>query len=164
MKTAYLAIAGRIRRELQELSQVVGRTQHIWQHGRMAAQETGETYFVDAIALNLHSFYVGIERLLEIIADGVDQAKPSGLSWHRELLQQLTSEIPGVRPAVLSLTTRNQLERYRGFRHVVRNVYTFNLDITQIELLVEQLPATMSHVSEDLLGFADLLEQIAGDA
>jgi hypothetical protein len=79
------------------------------------------------------------------------------------LLQQLTAEIPGIRPAVLSLTTRNQLERYRGFRHVVRNVYSLNLDVTQIEALVEQLPMAMSHVSEDLLGFADLLEQLAGD-
>ena len=31
MSEAYLAVAGRIRRELQELDRVARRTQHIWQ-------------------------------------------------------------------------------------------------------------------------------------
>ncbi|WP_416672242.1 ribonuclease toxin HepT-like protein [Egbenema bharatensis] len=44
--------------------------------------------------------------------------------------------IPSVRPAVLSFETRDRLDRYRGFRHVVRNVYTFNLDPEQIGLLI----------------------------
>ena len=84
MRATYLAIAGRIRQELRELAQVVERIQQIWQQG---SSNTGENYYVDAVALNLHGFYAGIERLLEIIADGVDQSKPSGSSWHRELLQ-----------------------------------------------------------------------------
>ena len=165
MNATYLTVAGRIRRELQELTQVVERTQRIWQQGTAAVDRTGESYYVDAVALNLHGFYAGIERLLEMIADGVDQTKPSGASWHRDLLQQLTAEIAGIRPAALSAGTRNKLERYRGFRHVVRNVYTFNLDAEQIELLINQLPVTMAQVSEELLRFASFLEQVAsGDA
>jgi len=161
MKATYLAVAGRIRRELQELNQVVERVQHIWHQGISSAQRTGETYYVDAVALNLHSFYAGIERLLEVIVDGIDQSKPSGANWHRDLLQQLTIEITGVRPAVLSLETRDRLDRYRGFRHVVRNVYTFNLDPQQIELLIQHLSVTMAAVTGELLAFADLLEEIA---
>jgi len=161
MNATYLTIAGRIRLELEELTQVVARTQHIWLQGTATANSTGESYYVDAVALNLHGFYAGIERLLEMIADGVDQTKPTGASWHRELLQQLTAEIPGVRPAALSSDTRHKLERYRGFRHVVRNVYTFHLDAEQIELLINQLSSTMAQVSEELLRFANFLEQVA---
>jgi len=113
------------------------------------------------VALNLHGFYAGIERLLEVIAEGVDQTKPAGANWHRELLQQLSADIASVRPAVLSSECRELLDRYRGFRHVVRNVYTFNLDPAQIGLLIQQLPPTLTQLSQELLTFADLLEQIA---
>lgn len=120
-----------------------------------------ETYYVDAVALNLHGFYAGLERILEVIADGIDQSKPAGANWHRALIQQLTVEIRGIRPAVLSAATRDRLDRYRGFRHVVRHVYTFNLDPQQIELLIQHLPATMAQVSQELMAFADVLEAIA---
>lgn len=157
MMKVYRAIAGRIRTELQELTRVVGRATRIWQQAMVSTDD----YYVDATALNLHGFYAGIERLLEIIADGIDQAKPSGPYWHQELLRQMAAEIPGVRPPVLSLETRDRLDRYRGFRHVVRNVYTFNFDAEQINVLVKQLPPTMERVSRELLGFADFLEQLA---
>ncbi len=162
MKATYLAVAGRIRRDLQELNQVVERTQQIWQQGSTLTQALAETsYYVDAVALNLHGFYAGLERILEVIADGVDQSKPAGANWHRELIQQLTVEIRGIRPAVLSAATRDRLDRYRGFRHVVRHVYTFNLDPQQIELLIQHLPVTMAQVSQELMAFADVLEAIA---
>lgn len=156
MKTVCRAIAGRIRTELPELAQVVERATRIWQRAVVSTDD----YYVDAAALNLHGFYAGIERLLEIIADGIDQTKPSGPHWHEELLRQMAAEIPGVRPPVLSSQARDRLDRYRGFRHVVRNVYTFNLDAEQIEVLIRQLPPTMEQVSQELLVFADFLEQL----
>jgi hypothetical protein len=115
---------------------------------------------VDTTALNLHGFYAGLERLLEIIAEGVDQAKPAGAHWHDDLLRQMAAEIPGVRPPVLSQETRERLDRYRGFRHVVRNVYTYNLDPEQVGVLVKQSAPTMAHVSQELAAFADFLEQM----
>lgn len=156
MKDTYLAVAGRIRQELQELTEVVERTTNIWQR----ASRSADDYYVDATALNLHGFYAGVERIFEIIADRIDRAKPTGAYWHQELLQQMAAEIPRVRPAVLSSETRDKLDRYRGFRHVVRNVYTFNLDAEQVEVLVRQLQPTMDRVSHDLLEFADFLEQV----
>ena len=156
MNGIYRTIAGRIRVDLQELARVVERTSRIWQQALAATDD----YYVDATALNLHGFYAGLERLLEIIADGVDQAKPAGAHWHDDLLRQMAAEVPGVRPPVLSQETRERLDRYRGFRHVVRNVYTYNLDPEQIGVLVKQLAPTMVRVSQDLAAFADFLEQM----
>ncbi|MFZ1240058.1 MAG: hypothetical protein WAV74_17430 [Anaerolineae bacterium] len=157
MNGIYRTIAGRIRAESQELARVVERTDRIWQQ----ALTSSDDYYVDATALNLHGFYAGLERLLEIIADGVDQAKPGGAHWHDELLRQMAAEIPGVRPPVLSQETRERLDRYRGFRHVVRNAYTYNLDPEQIGVLVKQLAPTMARVAQELTAFADFLEQVA---
>ena len=161
MKTTYLATAGRIRRELSEINQVVERIRQIWQQRSQNSSPQDQDYLVDAVALNLHSFYAGVERLLELIADNVDQGKPQGAMWHRELLQQMTADIPKVRPAVLSQETRNQLDRYRGFRHVVRNVYAFTLDAEQIELLVEHISVVHQQVSTELEQFANFLAQLA---
>lgn len=157
MNGIYRTIAGRIRAESQDLARVVERTDRIWQQ----AMTSSDDYYVDATALNLHGFYAGLERLLEIIADGVDQAKPGGAHWHDELLRQMAAEIPGVRPPVLSQETRERLDRYRGFRHVVRNAYTYNLDPEQIGVLVKQLAPTMARVAHELTAFADFLEQVA---
>jgi hypothetical protein len=156
MSGIYRTIAGRIRVDLQELARVVERTGRIWQQALVSTDD----YYVDATALNLHGFYAGLERLLEIIADGVDQAKPAGAHWHDDLLRQMGAEVPGVRPPVLSQETRERLDRYRGFRHVVRNVYTYNLDPEQVGVLVKQLAPTMARVSQDLAAFADFLEQM----
>lgn len=158
MNTTYRTIAGRIRADVAELAEVVERALHIWQEG----QTSGAYFYLDAIALNLHGFYAGVERLLEIIADGVDETKPTGAQWHQQLLRQMTSEIAEVRPAVFSPGLREQLDRYRGFRHVVRNVYTFNLDSEQIEILVRHLPETMTQLRQELLVFADFLDAISG--
>jgi hypothetical protein len=155
VKEAYLAVAGRIRQELQELEQVVARTEHIWQQAAVSTDD----YYVDATALNLHSFYAGLEHIFEIIAEGIDRVKPVGANWHQELLRQIGAEIPSVRPAVLSSEMRSKLDRYRGFRHVVRNVYTFHLDPEQIEVLVRQLPSTAAQVAQELAAFASFLER-----
>jgi hypothetical protein len=156
MNGIYRTIAGRIRVDLQELARVVERTGRIWQQALVSPDD----YYVDATALNLHGFYAGLERLLEIIAEGVDQAKPAGAHWHDDSLRQMAAEVPGVRPPVLSQETRQRLDRYRGFRHVVRNVYTYNLDPEQIGMLVKQLAPTMARVSQELAAFADFLEQM----
>jgi len=54
------------------------------------------------VALNLHAFYSGIERLFELIARDIDQCVPDGEMWHRDLIKQMTKEINGVRPAVVN--------------------------------------------------------------
>ncbi len=61
---AYLALAGRIRQEMEELQQVAQRIQRFWKQAR----RSGDDAYVDATALNLHGFYAGLERLFERIA------------------------------------------------------------------------------------------------
>ncbi|HIC88970.1 MAG TPA: hypothetical protein EYP04_06170, partial [Anaerolineae bacterium] len=126
-----LILAGRIRQELGELARVIERAEASWHH----FQTTGDDLYLDGVALNLHGFYTGLERVFELIASEIDLGKPAGSSWHQELLRQMSAEVPRVRPAVISPQTRDRLDEYRGFRHVVRNVYTYNLDTERIQRL-----------------------------
>ncbi len=153
------AIAGRIRLELAELARVAERACRIWAEVRPSPDD----FLVDAVALNLHSFYAGLEHIFELVADRVDHALPSGPSWHQELLRQMAAELPGVRPAAVTVDLMDRLDRYRGFRHVVRNVYTYNLDVRQIATLMDDLPAVEAQLRDELTGFAQMLEQISQD-
>jgi hypothetical protein len=115
--------------------------------------------YIDSVALNLHGFYSGLERIFELIARCVDKTMPSGDLWHRDLLKRVSQEEKGVRPAVISTASLSTLDELRRFRHLVRNVYTFNLMPEKVEPIVSDLPALWSKVQAELLAFADFLEQ-----
>lgn len=93
------------------------------------------------MALNLHSFYSGLERLFELIALEFDGGLLGGDAWHTELLRQIALDVPDVRPPVLQPNTATQLDEYRKFRHRIRNIYATNLDPDRMAPLVIGLPA-----------------------
>ena len=148
------ALAGRIRASLRDVSKTVQRANQLT--GK--AHQTGDSDYWDGVALNLHHFYTGIEHILEDIGRTMDGSIPSGPEWHRDLLLQMSGDIDGVRPAILSLSTRECLDEYRGFRHIVRNVYAFNLRSSRVEELVQGLASCYESVSRDLISFAGFLE------
>ena len=152
-------LALRIRDELSELDRVSQRVAEGWNR----ALRNADDYYLDGVALNLHGCYGGLERIFELIATVIDGAKPKGENWHQALLAQMTEEVPGVRPAVISQATFERLDEYRGFRHVVRNVYSYNFEPAKIRRLVTNLPATLDPVRAELLAFASFLEQEVQD-
>lgn len=160
MTEDYRAVAGRIRQDLDELHTVAQRATTIWER----YQDSGDEFYVDAAALNLHDFYAGLERIFESIARQVDQSMPEGPHWHEDLLDQMASSISSTRPAVLSADLRRRLDSYRGFRHVVRNVYTKDFDPEQMSSLIRRLPSVRENVIDELRAFADTLERIANDS
>lgn len=115
--------------------------------------------YLGSVAFDLHSFYQGVERIFEVFAKGIDGDMPSGEAWHKRLLEQMTEEIPGIRPAVISEQTKAALDKYRAFRHLARNIYTFNLDVQRIRGLVENLSDTIERVCSDISVFLDFLKK-----
>jgi len=61
---------------------------------------------------------------------------------------------------VLTDSARDALDRYRGFRHVVRNLYAFRLDADQIAPLIRNLPSTFDLVTSELIQFAKALVRL----
>ena len=152
-------LAERIRGEAADLARVVRRAVDSWSRGRRAAAE--REVYLESVALNLHAFYSGLERLFELIARHVDHVLPAGEGWHRDLLQQMTKEIAETRPAVIGPDSASTLDELRRFRHLVRNVYAFNLVPQKMEPLMLALPALWQQVEAELTAFADFLEELA---
>jgi hypothetical protein len=143
----------RIEKEVSEIERIRDLAFRRWKKALV------DEDYLGSVAFDLHSFYQGVERIFEAIAKSIDRAVPSGDTWHRSLLVQMTEEIPGIRPAVISEETRALLDSYRTFRHLARNLYTFNLEAKKIGSFVENLAHTIEILRKDISVFLDFLKQ-----
>ena len=158
MNKLYEGLIERIRGEVPDLNRLVQRALRAWSRTQSSPDE--QEAYLDSVALNLHGFYSGLERLFELIARHVDQQVPDGEMWHRDLLQQMAQDKADVRPAVISHERISFLDEFRLFRHLVRNVYTFNLAPDKMKMLVLNLPDLWHQVQAELLAFADFLSEL----
>jgi len=91
-----------------------------------AAQRWIETA---GVAAAVEKIYSGCERVLLLIAKHVDGAPiDKADAWHATLLNRMVNAYPGVRLPVLSEDCKSTLDRFRSFRHRVRNNYGISLD------------------------------------
>ncbi|MBM4046156.1 MAG: antitoxin [Planctomycetes bacterium] len=156
----YRRLAERMRSALTDLEREVQRVQRSWDAG-LRADAPDQDAYVDSVALRLHAFYSGLERLFELIASQVDGTMPSGADWHREILDRMAKPILEVRPEVVGSQTTALLDELRKFRHLVRNVYTFSLSPDRMQKLVSGLPSLWASLKADLTDFAGFLEQLS---
>lgn len=157
MSDLYQNLTSRIRGEVSDLEQVVLRAGQAWQ--LVQSRPPDQYVYVDSVALNL-SFYSGLEKLFELIARHVDQNLPGGETWHRDLLQQMSQDLPTIRPAVISQDNAVIVDEFRRFRHLVRNVFTIDLVPEKMEGLMEALPNLWPTLKSELLAFTDFLDAL----
>lgn len=159
MISRHIVSAERIRSELENIEEVVTRVRRAVEASE--GDSINSDLYWDAIALNLHDFYTGLERLLRHIAAEIDGHVPAGAEWHQELLRQMATQLPRIRPAVFSKETTKRLDEYLRFRHVVRHVYAFEFDPQRIRPLAEALAGDFAQVGDELAVFIDFLEGLA---
>lgn len=147
-------LLGQIEQELKELETLVQKTQSLLNKLRA----TQDDDYIGTIALNLHSFYSGVERILKQIAQTIDHSVPDTENWHRQLLRQMAAPVRPIRPAVLRPETLEMLNDYCSFRHVVRNIYSFNLKLDRVDPLAEALPTCLTFLKADMKRFISTLE------
>ncbi len=157
MNGVYQQIVERIRGEALDLDKAVSKAQRSWFKALKHTEE--QDLYLDSVALNLHGFYSGIERLFELIARGLDRITPVGESWHRDLLEQMTRNVFNTRPAVISVLNAERLDEYRRFRHLVRNIYAADLIPERMARMLINLPGLWTDLRAELLAFADFLDQ-----
>lgn len=108
------------------------------------APQGDDTFSLRARGSILHDFYSGIERVFVRIAEELNGGVPQGEQWHRQLVKDMSLEIPGVRPTVIDEELARSLGDFRRFRHVFRNVYGFALEDQRMRPLEERLPAVLA--------------------
>jgi predicted nucleotidyltransferase len=154
--TGHATLIGQIKQNLSELEPMVKQTSRLLNK----ILDTGDEDYLGTIALNLHSFYTGAERIFRDIAQNIDGGLPEGADWHRRLLRQMSAEIPKIRPPAITLETRTALDEYCSFRHLVRNIYIFNLRLDRIQRLVEELPNCYELLRPDCENFCTAISEL----
>jgi hypothetical protein len=157
--------ASEIRALCTDLTMELERLRRLEQDITMVQQEIQNdpdraALFYQVQALKLHNFYTGCERIFSLVTSELYGAKPSGFDWHKRLLRRMTAQQADA-PALLSLETAQQLEEYLGFRHVVRNVYGFELDVDKVKRLIQSYPAVWHRFEQDVQQFVQWLLQLA---
>jgi hypothetical protein len=112
-----------------------------------------------AIAYILHNIYNAFENSFEHISREFENNVKDVSHWHKELLGKMFLDIPGFRPAVFPAVCRHLLNELRGFRHIFRHSYDFDLDSERLKTLVEHWNEQKDFILGSLIEFGDLLRQ-----
>src|SRR5574341_700706 len=139
-------LVAEINNELAKLEKLVQRL--ATQQGRVDDEEISES-----AALRLHNFYSGCERIFKLIAVEVNGVLSQSLDWHKRLLNQAALEVAGIRPAVISPATHKDMEELLNFRHVIRNIYGFELKSERVEELVKLTVALFPRFAKEIETF-----------
>ncbi len=116
--------------------------------------------FYESLALKLHNFYTGCERIFQIVASELNGGLPSSYDWHRRLLTRMATQ-QDRHPALLTKKTAQGLGEYLAFRHVVRNIYGFELESQRVATLVRKYYQIWHSFDQDLRNFLSWLRSLA---
>lgn len=105
-------------------------------------------------AVGLHGWYTGLEAIFERIARELDMSLPTGERWHRDLLTQMTAEIPGIRPPVIDSSLVPELVLLLAFRHFFRHAYAVSLDQERLSREIARALGAEDRVTAALDAFA----------
>ncbi len=157
MKTT--KIKERITQELLEIRETISTTQSYLKKLEEPSSKPYQDALIMAISLCLHSFYTGVERICQFIARFIDYVEPTGESWHQKLLEQMTLTIPDVRSQVISESTQLSLDEFRRFRHVVRSIYAYKLELEPVLELAYKAPTLYKNLDREVKHFIESLPE-----
>ena len=101
----------------------------------------------------------GLEAIFERIARELDMSVPSSDRWHRELLTQMTAEIPSVRPSVIDSSVLSDLVLILAFRHFFRHAYAVAFDPERLATEVKRVLSIEPTIRDALDGFVAFLKE-----
>ena len=104
---------------------------------------------------------MNFEKQEKRIAIFTGEGIPEGPGWHSLLIKGMARDIPGVRPHVVEKETKDLLDEYRKFRHLVRNIYTFNVIPEKVMKLSRSITKVFGEFKKDINGFLNFIEKIS---
>ena len=115
-----------------------------------------------AVGYTIHNLYCLFEnyflRIAKFFENGLDSS-----SWHAQLVERMTLEIPGLRPALFDRAFAARVDELRRFRHAFRNLYQTELDSLRVQKLNEALREITALFSRYHERFVAALDAIIAD-
>lgn len=148
-------IAAEIRKDLLELEEVMKDAIEALKDFNNREPSSIE---LRGLAALIHDYYTGVETIFERIGSEINGGIPSGFDWHKKLLDDMSLDIPKVRPAVLRKETVESLSELLRFRHVFRHSYGHKLNKDKVMQLLKNLKKVHSSFQKDISQFLKFLE------
>jgi hypothetical protein len=155
---ALARIAARVREEVGRLAQVAAAVREALDQFGSQPQDRMHVHWVGGL---LHDFYTGLERAFSEVSPELNGESFSSQTWHRDLLHAMTLDLPGFRPQVVRSALESRLLELLKFRHLYRNLYSFDLRWDRVRALAVETLGMWPDVEHDLLAFAGALEAMA---
>jgi uncharacterized protein YutE (UPF0331/DUF86 family) len=124
---AFARLSPKIARAERELQQI-----ETYYDGHSDQVSDGDWGALSAVSLGIHNVYNGIEDILLSIARDIDGAVPTGATMHQDILDQMAADVAGTRPALFGEVLYESLTELKGFRHLVRHRYGFDLKADKV--------------------------------
>ena len=112
-----------------------------------------------ALAYTIVNLYNLIENYFLRISKTFENNLDSD-AWHKHLLQRMTLEIEGLRPAFMTEQDYILFNELRAFRHVFRHIYQQELDIARLLQLDASVPATIKQFEMLHQGYLEKLDEL----
>ena len=108
MTSPRTVLAQALHSEIENLHKV--RREILDYRNKFGDSDPADMLLTRGIASALTDVYQGAENAFQRIGRTTEEGLPSGSEWHRLLLDQMTREVSGVRPSVISDKTKEALE------------------------------------------------------
>jgi len=109
-------------------------------------------YYVSQIYSGFESIFKNIARTFE---NNIEQD-----TWHKSLLERISLDIEGIRPALLSEESFQCLNELRAFRHFFRNAYGVDIQKEKFKIVADKVVAIQGIFKKEISKFIDFLNQL----
>jgi hypothetical protein len=101
---------------------------------------------LEACAYELARLYNVVEKMLERICDEFENHLEKRGDYHERLVQRLSLDLQGLRPAFIPKDRVADVRELKGFRHVMRHAYDLTLRrerLTELAAIGERVAAAL---------------------
>jgi hypothetical protein len=113
-------------------------------------------------ALLIHDYYTAVESIFTRIAANINGGYPGGADSHQRLLRNMTLNVEGLRPPVITRQLLDEFDELRKFRHFLRHAYGVSLEWTRIRsymVRVAQIAPRFEAAMSQFIGFLEALAE-----
>ena len=112
-------------------------------------------------AMKVQQFYTALEDLLKQIAKSFENHLDTMTNFYKELLIRMNTEIPKIRPAVISHQNYIFLDKLRAFRQFIRHAYDCELNENELLLIQKKLEEDYPSLQTELQSFRSFVQRLS---
>jgi hypothetical protein len=145
--------------EISQIDELLSETEPLL---KLVSSKVPDMVEAAALGLFLHSFYNGIENILKFIVKEKYGKLPSGIKWHKELID-LCFIRNDDQNKIFNEDLKSVLDDYLSFRHFIRNTYSYKLKWERMEYLVLNIGKNWNDIKTEIVNYIARYKEKADD-